>query len=320
MGQKINPIGYRLGVTKNWSSKWYANSKNFSVFLQNDIKVREFLNKKLANAAVSKIVIERPAKNAKITIYSARPGIVIGKKGEDIETLRSSLQNLMGIPVQLNIEEIRKPEVDASLIAQSIAQQLEKRVMFRRAMKRAMQNAMRLGAQGIKIMSSGRLNGIEIARSEWYREGRVPLHTLRADIDYGVARAQTTYGIIGIKVWIFKGERFEEPTNIIKDKTEQNEEIKDAPVKKTMKEAVVSKTKKVSEKPKTTVKTPAKVKVEAKPKTPAKVKVEAKPKTPAKVKVEAKPKAKAKVEKKSIKKQDKVLEEKSSNDNENDEA
>ena len=310
MGQKINPIGYRLGVTKNWSSKWYANSKNFSVFLQNDIKVREFLNKKLANAAVSKIVIERPAKNAKITIYSARPGIVIGKKGEDIETLRSSLQNLMGIPVQLNIEEIRKPEVDASLIAQSIAQQLEKRVMFRRAMKRAMQNAMRLGAQGIKIMSSGRLNGIEIARSEWYREGRVPLHTLRADIDYGVARAQTTYGIIGIKVWIFKGERFEEPTNIIKDNTEQNEVIKDAPVKKTIKEAVASKTKKVSEKPKTAVKAPAKAKVEAKPKAPAKAKVEAKPKAP----------AKAKVEKKSIKKQDKVLEEKSSNDNEKDEA
>ena len=308
MGQKINPIGYRLGVTKNWSSKWYANSKNFSVFLQNDIKVREFLNKKLANAAVSKIVIERPAKNAKITIYSARPGIVIGKKGEDIESLRSSLQNLMGIPVQLNIEEIRKPEVDASLIAQSIAQQLEKRVMFRRAMKRAMQNAMRLGAQGIKIMSSGRLNGIEIARSEWYREGRVPLHTLRADIDYGVARAQTTYGIIGIKVWIFKGERFEEPTNIIKDNTEQNEEIKDAPVKKTIKEAVASKTKKVPEKPKTVVKT--KAKVEAKPKAPAKAKVEAKPKAP----------AKAKVEKKSTKKQDKVLEEKSSNDNEKDEA
>ena len=310
MGQKINPIGYRLGVTKNWSSKWYANSKNFSVFLQNDIKVREFLNKKLANAAVSKIVIERPAKNAKITIYTARPGIVIGKKGEDIETLRSSLQNLMGIPVQLNIEEIRKPEVDASLIAQSIAQQLEKRVMFRRAMKRAMQNAMRLGAQGIKIMSSGRLNGIEIARSEWYREGRVPLHTLRADIDYGVARAQTTYGIIGIKVWIFKGERFEEPTKINKDNIDQNEQITDAPVKKTIKEAVASKIKKISEKPKTVVKAPAKAKVEAKPKAPAKAKVEAKPKVP----------AKAKAEKKSTKKQDKVLEEKSSNDNEKDEA
>jgi small subunit ribosomal protein S3 len=176
--------------------------------LQSDIKVREFLNKKLANAAVSRILIERPAKNAKITIYSARPGVVIGKKGEDIESLRSTLQGLMGVPVHLNIEEVRKPEIDATLIAQSIAQQLEKRVMFRRAMKRAMQNAMRLGAQGIKIMSSGRLNGIEIARTEWYREGRVPLHTLRADIDYGVAEASTTYGIIGIKVWVFKGEIF----------------------------------------------------------------------------------------------------------------
>ena len=274
MGQKINPIGFRLGVTKNWSSKWYANSKNFSAFLQNDIKVRDYLNKKLANAAVSKIVIERPAKNAKITIYSARPGIVIGKKGEDIETLRSSLQNLMGIPVQLNIEEIRKPEVDASLIAQSIAQQLEKRVMFRRAMKRAMQNAMRLGAQGIKIMSSGRLNGIEIARSEWYREGRVPLHTLRADIDYGVARAQTTYGIIGIKVWIFKGERFEDTSSKLnKDVAEKNDEIKSVPVKKTIKDVLAKKVPKVlTEKTKLSVKdikekkVKAKLKVEAKPK------------------------------------------------------
>ena len=208
MGQKIHPIGFRLSVLKNWTSRWYANSKNFPAMLQGDIKVREFLNKKLANAAVSKIIIERPAKNAKITIYSARPGVVIGKKGEDIESLRSTLQGIMGVPVHLNIEEVRKPEIDATLIAQSIAQQLEKRVMFRRAMKRAMQNAMRLGAQGIKIMSAGRLNGIEIARTEWYREGRVPLHTLRADIDYGVAEALTTYGIIGIKVWVFKGEVF----------------------------------------------------------------------------------------------------------------
>ncbi|MGA1702727.1 MAG: 30S ribosomal protein S3 [Methylophilaceae bacterium] len=220
MGQKINPIGFRLGVQKNWSSKWFTNSKNYPALLINDIKVREFLNKKLANAAVSKIIIERPAKNAKVTIMTARPGIVIGKKGEDIENLRSDLQGLMGIPVQLNIEEVRKPEIDATLIAQSIAQQLEKRVQFRRAMKRAMQNAMRLGAQGIKIMSAGRLNGIEIARSEWYREGRVPLHTLRADIDYGVARAQTTYGIIGIKVWIYKGDVFQDDkiaTPVIKD-------------------------------------------------------------------------------------------------------
>ena len=237
MGQKINPIGFRLAVTKNWSSRWFANSKDFPGLLQNDIKVRAFLNKKLVNAAVSRIVIERPAKNAKITIYTARPGIVIGKKGEDIEVLRSSLQGLMGIPVQLNIEEIRKPEIDATLIAQSIAQQLEKRVMFRRAMKRAMQNAMRLGAQGIKIMSSGRLNGIEIARSEWYREGRVPLHTLRADIDYGTARAQTTYGIIGIKVWIFKGEIFEDTTKEITAKQEDLIEP-DVTTKKTVKSAI----------------------------------------------------------------------------------
>jgi small subunit ribosomal protein S3 len=214
MGQKIHPFGFRLSVQKNWLSRWYANSKNFPAMLSSDIKVREFLKKKLAHAAVSKIIIERPAKNAKITIYSARPGIVIGKKGEDIESLRASLQGLMGVPVHLNIEEVRKPEIDATLIAESIAQQLEKRVMFRRAMKRAMQNAMRLGAQGIKIMSAGRLNGIEIARTEWYREGRVPLHTLRADIDYGVAEAKTTYGVIGIKVWVFKGEVFT-------DKTEQ---------------------------------------------------------------------------------------------------
>ena len=236
MGQKINPIGFRLAVTKNWSSRWFANSKDFPVLLQNDIKVRAFLNKKLVNAAVSRIVIERPAKNAKITIYTARPGIVIGKKGEDIEVLRSSIQELMGIPVQLNIEEVRKPEIDATLIAQSIAQQLEKRVMFRRAMKRAMQNAMRLGAQGIKIMSSGRLNGIEIARSEWYREGRVPLHTLRADIDYGTARAQTTYGIIGIKVWIFKGEIFEDTA---KEITSNQEDLLETEVKtkKTVKAA-----------------------------------------------------------------------------------
>ena len=240
MGQKVNPIGFRLAVKKNWSSKWFSNSKNFAGLLLNDIKVRDFLNKKLVNAAVSKIIIERPAKNAKITIYSARPGIVIGKKGEDIETLRSSLQNLMGIPVQLNIEEVRKPEIDATLIAQSIAQQLEKRVMFRRAMKRAMQNAMRLGAQGIKIKSAGRLNGIEIARSEWYREGRVPLHTLRADIDYGVARAQTTYGIIGIKVWVFKGEIFEDNKKVSIDESEVAERIEDKPKaakKKTVKTA-----------------------------------------------------------------------------------
>ena len=239
MGQKINPTGFRLATNKNWSSRWYSNTKNFAGLLNNDIKVREFLNKKLVNAAVSRILIERPAKNAKITIFSARPGIVIGKKGEDIESLRSSIQNLMGIPVQLNIEEVRKPEIDATLIAQSIAQQLEKRVMFRRAMKRAMQNAMRLGAQGIKIMSSGRLNGIEIARSEWYREGRVPLHTLRADVDYGTARAQTQYGIIGVKVWVFKGEIFEDATSpkITTEPQVDKIEEQDKP-KKTIKAAV----------------------------------------------------------------------------------
>jgi small subunit ribosomal protein S3 len=206
MGQKINPIGFRLGVQRNWTSRWYANSKHFPGMLLEDIRVREFLRKKLAHAAVSRVVIERPAKNARITIHSARPGVVIGKKGEDIEGLKTELQKMMGVPVHVNIEEVRKPEVDAQLIADSIAQQLEKRIMFRRAMKRAMQNAMRLGAQGIKIMSAGRLNGIEIARTEWYREGRVPLHTLRAEIDYGFGEAKTTYGVIGIKVWVFKGE------------------------------------------------------------------------------------------------------------------
>ena len=206
MGQKINPTGFRLSVLKNWSSKWYANSKNFPGMLNEDIKVRGYLKKKLAHASVGRVIIERPSKNARITIYSSRPGVVIGKKGEDIEVLRGALQKLMGVPVHVNIEEIRKPEIDAQLIADNIAQQLEKRIMFRRAMKRAMQNAMRLGAQGIKIMSSGRLNGIEIARTEWYREGRVPLHTLRADLDYGISEAKTTYGVIGIKVWVFKGE------------------------------------------------------------------------------------------------------------------
>ena len=221
MGQKIHPTGFRLAVLKNWSSKWYANRKNFPVMLQEDIRVREYLKKKLAHASVGRITIERPSKNARFTIYTARPGIVIGKKGEDIEVLRGELQKRMGVPVHVNIEEIRKPEIDAQLIADNIAQQLEKRIMFRRAMKRAIQNAMRLGAQGIKIMSAGRLNGIEIARSEWYREGRVPLHTLRADIDYGTSEAQTTYGAIGIKVWIFKGEvmgRSEQPAaNITPD-------------------------------------------------------------------------------------------------------
>ena len=207
MGQKINPVGFRLAVNRNWSSRWYANSKNFAPMLAEDIKVRSFLKSKLAHASVGRVLIERPAKDARITIFSARPGVVIGKKGEEIEALKAELRRIMGVQqVHVNIEEIRKPEIDAQLIADSIAQQLEKRIMFRRAMKRAMQNAMRLGAQGIKIMSAGRLNGIEIARTEWYREGRVPLHTLRADIDYGLGEAKTSYGVIGIKVWVYKGE------------------------------------------------------------------------------------------------------------------
>ncbi|PXW93880.1 SSU ribosomal protein S3P [Sphaerotilus hippei] len=207
MGQKIHPIGFRLPVTRNWSSRWYAGNTQFAGMLAEDIKVREFLKKKLKSAAVSRVLIERPAKNARITIFSARPGVVIGKKGEDIENLKLELAKMLGVPVAVNIEEVRKPEVDAQLISDSITQQLEKRIMFRRAMKRAMQNAMRLGALGIKIMSAGRLNGIEIARTEWYREGRVPLHTLRADIDYGFSEAKTTYGIIGVKVWVYKGDR-----------------------------------------------------------------------------------------------------------------
>ena len=207
MGQKINPVGFRLAVNRNWSSRWYANSKNYGPMLAEDIKVRAFLKRKLAHASVGRVLIERPAKDARITIFSARPGVVIGKKGEEIEALKAELRRIMGVQqVHVNIEEIRKPEIDAQLIADSIAQQLEKRIMFRRAMKRAMQNAMRLGAQGIKIMSAGRLNGIEIARTEWYREGRVPLHTLRADIDYGLGEAKTSYGVIGIKVWVYKGE------------------------------------------------------------------------------------------------------------------
>ena len=207
MGQKIHPTGFRLPVTRNWASRWYASNKNFAAMLAEDLKVREYLKTKLKSAAVSRILIERPAKNARITIYSARPGVVIGKKGEDIEALKAELTRRLGVPVAVNIEEVRKPEVDAQLIADSITQQLEKRIMFRRAMKRAMQNAMRLGAQGIKLMSSGRLNGIEIARCEWYREGRVPLHTLKADIDYGFSEAKTTYGIIGVKCWVYRGDR-----------------------------------------------------------------------------------------------------------------
>lgn len=208
MGQKVHPTGIRLGIVKDWTSKWYADSRNFADYLNQDLDVRGFLKKKLAHASVSRIQIDRPARNAMITVHTARPGIVIGKKGEDIEALRKEVSKKMGVPVHINIEEIRKPELDAQLVAESVAQQLERRIMFRRAMKRAVTNSMRLGAQGIRINVGGRLNGAEIARSEWYREGRVPLHTLRADIDYGFAEAHTTYGVIGVKVWIFKGEVF----------------------------------------------------------------------------------------------------------------
>jgi len=206
MGQKVHPIGIRLGIVKKHNSNWYASPKNYADFLITDLKVRDHLYRKLKNASVSRILIERPSENARITISTARPGIVIGKKGEDVERLRREIAKLMKTPVQINIDEIRKPDLDARLVAEGIASQLERRVMFRRAMKRAVQNTMRAGAKGIKVEVSGRLGGAEIARTEWYREGRVPLHTLRADIDYSIMRAETTYGCIGVKVWIFKGE------------------------------------------------------------------------------------------------------------------
>ncbi len=212
MGQKVNPIGIRLGITRDWSSKWYADQRTFPHYIAMDYKIREFLKKKLKEASVSKILIERPARKAHITIHTARPGVVIGKKGEDIESLRAQVAKLLKMPVAdvlINIAEIRKPELDAKLVAEGIAQQLERRVMFRRAMKRSVQNTMRLGALGIKVQVSGRLNGGEIARTEWTREGRVPLHTFRADIDYALAEAMTTYGVIGVKVWIFRGEVFD---------------------------------------------------------------------------------------------------------------
>ncbi len=212
MGQKVNPIGIRLGITRDWTSKWYAHSKNFSGYVHTDHEVREYLKKRLADASISLIFIERAARRVSITVHTARPGIVIGKKGEDIEKLRGDVARLMKLPVsdvRINVAEIRKPEMDATLVAKGIAEQIEKRVMFRRAMKRSVTNTMRSGALGIKICLAGRLNGAEIARTEWSREGRIPLHTFRADIDYGTAEAHTTYGVIGIKIWIFKGEVFE---------------------------------------------------------------------------------------------------------------
>ena len=217
MGQKVNPIGFRLGIATDWTSKWYADRRDYSGFLGKDLEVRGYLKKKLSQASVSRIQIERSARAAFITIHTARPGIVIGKKGEDVEALRRDVAKRMGLDlrnVKINIDEIRKPEMDAQLVAESIAQQLERRIMFRRAMKRAVSNAMRLGALGVKVNVAGRLNGAEIARSEWYREGRVPLHTLRADIDYGLAEASTTYGVLGVKVWVFKGEVFDLDTKV----------------------------------------------------------------------------------------------------------
>jgi small subunit ribosomal protein S3 len=208
MGQKVHPTGIRLGIAKDWNSTWYAEKGDYAENLNSDLKVREYLLDRLSQAAVSRIQIERPAKSARITIHTARPGIVIGKKGEDIERLRRDVSALMGVPTHITVAEIRKPELDAKLVAEGMAQQLERRIMFRRAMKRAVGNSMRLGALGIKVTVSGRLNGADIARSEWYREGRVPLHTLRADVDYGTFEAQTTYGVLGVKVWIYKGEVF----------------------------------------------------------------------------------------------------------------
>ena len=206
MGQKVHPTGIRLGIVKDWTSTWYADTEKYADYLNMDLGIRDYIKQRLSQSSVSRIQISRPAHNAVITVHTARPGIVIGKKGEDIDRLRKDVSERMGIPVNINIEEIRKPELDAHLVAESVAQQLERRIMFRRAMKRAVSNTMRIGAEGIKIKVGGRLNGAEIARSEWYREGRVPLHTLRADIDYGTAVANTTYGVIGVKVWIFKGE------------------------------------------------------------------------------------------------------------------
>jgi small subunit ribosomal protein S3 len=224
MGQKVNPLGIRLGITRDWVSKWYAGKKQFPIQIYTDYQVRQFLRKKLAEASVSRVHIERAARKVNVTIHTARPGIVIGKKGEDIEKLRAETARLIGMPVndvRLNVAEIRKPELDSTLVAEGIAQQIEKRVMFRRAMKRAVMSTMRSGALGVKVRLSGRLNGAEIARTEWSREGRIPLHTFRADIDYGTAEARTTYGVIGVKVWIFKGEVFDQAPEAIAEAADQ---------------------------------------------------------------------------------------------------
>ncbi|HLB42310.1 MAG TPA: 30S ribosomal protein S3 [Gammaproteobacteria bacterium] len=225
MGQKVNPVGIRLGIVKDWASRWYASSKEFSNTLCADLEVRKYLSKKLAQAGISRIQIDRPARNAKVTVYTARPGVIIGKSGKEVEALRNEIHNIVNVPVHVSIEEVRKPEIDAKLVAESVAQQLERRIMFRRAMKRAVTTALRAGALGIKISVSGRLGGSEIARTEWYREGRVPLQTFRADIDYALAEAYTTYGVIGVKVWIFKGEILGDKANPLEttEKTSKQE-------------------------------------------------------------------------------------------------
>ena len=227
MGQKVNPVGIRLGIVKDWASRWYASSKDFSDTLIADLKVREYLRSKLSQAGISRIQIDRPARNARVTIHSARPGVIIGKSGKEVETLRDEVSKILKVPVHVSIDEVRKPELDAKLVADSVAQQLERRIMFRRAMKRAVTTALRSGALGIKIQVSGRLGGTEIARTEWYREGRVPLQTFRADIDYALSEAYTTYGVIGVKVWIFKGEiigdKLGQPTEATPEKTGKQE-------------------------------------------------------------------------------------------------
>ncbi|WP_348666368.1 30S ribosomal protein S3 [Arsenophonus symbiont of Ornithomya chloropus] len=248
MGQKVHPNGLRLGIIKHWNSTWYANTKEFADNLNSDFQVRKYLNKELAKASISRIEIERPAKSIRVTIHTARPGIVIGKKGEDVEKLRKRVSDITGVPAQINISEVRRPELDAKLVAYSIALQLERRVMFRRAMKRAVQNAIRLGAKGIKVEVSGRLGGAEIARTEWYREGRVPLHTLRAEIDYNIAEAKTTYGVLGVKVWIFKGEILGGMT-VLKQVKNLSFKLKNNNMKSTRKESranVTTKTHKIS--------------------------------------------------------------------------
>lgn len=272
MGQKIHPIGFRLAVTRGWQSRWYAAPRDFAAMLKQDVEIREYVREKLGHASVGSVMIERPSKSARITIYSARPGVVIGKKGEGIEKLRQDMQKKLGVAVAVNIEELRKPELDAQIIGDSIAQQLEKRIQFRRAMRRAIQQAMRLGAQGIKIACSGRLNGIEIARSEWTREGRVPMHTLRSNIDYALSEAKTTYGIIGIKVWVYRGDSLVPDQQHEAQKNQANAmmegEVSDKDAPRTIKRVIKSPEATVSEEvaPKNTPVAPARKTISRKPK------------------------------------------------------